>query len=407
MQGSVITLDVSKGSCHYQGFIKKNHPFTKTRILKFTKKSFEELLAYKERLCTKAGQDDIPFIFEATGVYHKPLQKYLDDHGFIYYIISPLISARYRKLELHSNKTDPLDCTNIAKVFYEYERLKVYQRMGKEFESLRDMNRNYEDMLVHLRKYKVRFKSMLEVIFPYYQKCFKKDSAYADLSLILLKEYKHPDIICQTSEDAMAKKLGKLCPKHQSGYIRNKVKKIKTLAEEVYSGCDPTDTYVELFIELIDKLQAQIKECDEQLIKIIEAAAESPYFELIRSITGIGDNLAARILAEIGDINQFKTRNKLISYAGLDPMIRQSGDKDGKHLSISKKGNRYLRCLLYQAASANYRLRKNDVIYRFNQKKRQQSNPLNSKAANTATAHKILVIVYGVCKNGTYYNPCE
>lgn len=80
-----------------------------------------------------------------------------------------------------------------------------------------------------------------------------------------------------------------------------------------------------------------MKECDEQLIKIIETAAKSPYFDLIRSVVGIGDNLAARILAEIGDINQFDTRNKLISYAGLDPMIRQSGKKDGIHLSVSKK----------------------------------------------------------------------
>lgn len=407
MQGSVITLDVSKGSCHYQGFIRKNQPSTKTRILKFTKKSFAELSAYRERLAIKAGQEDIPFIFEATGVYHKPLQKYLDDHGFTYYIISPLMSARYRKLELHSNKTDPLDCANIAKLFYEYDKLRVYQRMDKEYESLRDMNRNYEDMLVHLRKYKVRFKSMLDVIFPYYQKCFKNDGIYADLPLILLKEYKHPDIIHQTSEDIMVKKLSKLCPKHQTGYIRNKVQKVKELAEDVYSGCESTDIYVELFTELIETLQKQMKECDEQLIKIIETAAKSPYFDLIRSVVGIGDNLAARILAEIGDINQFDTRNKLISYAGLDPMIRQSGKKDGIHLSVSKKGNRYLRCLLYQAASANYRLKKNDVIYRFNQKKRQQSNPLNSKAANTATAHKILVIVYGMCKNGTYYNPCE
>lgn len=64
MQGSVITLDVSKGSCHYQGFIKKNQPSTKTRILKFTKKSFAELSAYRERLAIKAGQEDIPFILK-------------------------------------------------------------------------------------------------------------------------------------------------------------------------------------------------------------------------------------------------------------------------------------------------------------------------------------------------------
>ena len=68
---------------------------------------------------------------------------------------------------------------------------------------------------------------MLDVIFPYYQKCFKNDGIYADLPLILLKEYKHPDIIHQTSEDIMVKKLSNSVQNIKTGYIRNKVQKVK------------------------------------------------------------------------------------------------------------------------------------------------------------------------------------
>ena len=77
---------------------------------------------------------------------------------------------------------------------------------------------------------------------------------------------------------------------------------------------------------------------------------------------------------------------------------------DGIHLAIEKKGNRHLRCLLYLGASCNYRLKKNDQIYLFNQKKRQQSiSPLKSKAANIAAAHKLLVIIYALSKSGELY----
>ena len=92
------------------------------------------------------------------------------------------------------------------------------------------------------------------------------------------------------------------------------------------------------------------------------------------------------------------------AYAGLNPFIKQSGDEDGLHLKISKKGYRHLRCLLYLGATCNYRLKKHDPLYEFNQKKRQQSiSPLKSKAANIAAAHKLLVIIYALCKNGEQY----
>ena len=80
-------------------------------------------------------------------------------------------------------------------------------------------------------------------------------------------------------------------------------------------------------------------------------------------------------------------------------------DIDGLHLKISKKGNKHLRCLLYLGAQCNYRLRKEDPLYEFTKKKRQQTQcPLSSKAAYTASAHKLLVIIYSLCKNGTLYH---
>jgi len=104
---------------------------------------------------------------------------------------------------------------------------------------------------------------------------------------------------------------------------------------------------------------------DETLEKIIELAKTTPHFDQIHSICGIGENLAARIIAEIGDMKRFKGKNQIVSYAGLDPMIRQSGNVDGNHLSISKKGNKRLRCLLYLAVSCNLRLKKEDTIYNY------------------------------------------
>lgn len=49
---------------------------------------------------------------------------------------------------------------------------------------------------------------------------------------------------------------------------------------------------------------------------------------------------------EIGDITRFDSVEKLAAYAGLDPQIEQSSDLTFEK-GISKKGNRYIRAILY------------------------------------------------------------
>jgi transposase len=155
---------------------------------------------------------------------------------------------------------------------------------------------------------------------------------------------------------------------------------------------------------MIKKMQEQEQLCQSILSDITALAKAVPYYACLTSIPGIGDNLASRIIAELGDIDRFHNRSALVAYAGLNPKILQSGDIDGTHLKISKKGNKHLRCLLYLAASCNYRAKKYDPVYEFNKKKRQQFGSHKSKAATVATAHKLLAVIYAMCKNGTLYS---
>lgn len=94
-----------------------------------------------------------------------------------------------------------------------------------------------------------------------------------------------------------------------------------------------------------DKIQEQ----DNCLNQIIDLAKDLPNYELLLSIPGISNNLASRIIAELGDINRFSRIRQITAYAGLDPNIYQSGEIDGLHLKITKKGNKALICLLYLA----------------------------------------------------------
>ena len=70
---------------------------------------------------------------------------------------------------------------------------------------------------------------------------------------------------------------------------------------------------------------------------MITVASTLEEYRYISSIDGIGSNLAARIIAEIGDIEEFKSREALVAYAGLDPRISESGQNDGIICTLLKK----------------------------------------------------------------------
>jgi transposase len=219
----------------------------------------------------------------------------------------------------------------------------------------------------------------------------------------ILQKYPHPSLLLKHREETIVKAIEKKTD-HKPAFIQEIIHKMYECAQHCYSGADVNDLEVIKLPQMIEELQEQILLCDSILQELIQEARKVSYFPCIVSIVGIGENLAARLIAELGDMTRFTNRRALAAYAGLNPKIQQSGDVDGIHLRISKKGNRHLRCLLYLGASCNYRLKKHDEIYEFNKKKRQQSvSPLKAKAANIAAARKLLVVIYALSRNGELY----
>ena len=70
------------------------------------------------------------------------------------------------------------------------------------------------------------------------------------------------------------------------------------------------------------------------------------------TITGVNVAVAAGIVAAIGDIRRFRSPQKLVSYFGLNPRVRQSGLGAAHHGRISKIGRSHARAMLVEAAWA-------------------------------------------------------
>lgn len=396
MKGFCISLDVSKGSSFYQGFKGLDEPITKPKKIEHNLEGFKELLNLKEKI-KKQYNEDCVVIFESTGIYHKSLQTYLDEHDFKYTIISPLLSAKVRKSDIRGTKTDAKDCASIAKVFY-LKELRIYTKIDEIYADLKEKSRYYDFLVDEMKRWKIEFRRLLDIIYPGFDRVY--DDLYGDFIQTFLLEYSHPEMIRKRRLDTIAKFLEKhTC--HKEAYCIRQAQIIKEYAENCASGCSSKSYLVNQFDTVIHNLNAQIKHLQIVLEEIIELAKTLPNYDSIASIPGIGENLAARILAEIGDISRFNNASQLVAFSGVDSQIYQSGQVSGLHLRISKKGNKKLRCLLYLAVTCMIKTSRDMSIVDFYKKKK--ADGLASKSALVASMNKLIRIIYSLCKNGCLF----
>jgi hypothetical protein len=89
--------------------------------------------------------------------------------------------------------------------------------------------------------------------------------------------------------------------------------------------------------------------------KIKAFVAKAPQREaearaILKTAPGVGTVTAEVVLSELGDISRFRNAKAVCAYAGLVPVVRQSGEKKSKDLKITKQGSGLLRWALVEAA---------------------------------------------------------
>ena len=72
----------------------------------------------------------------------------------------------------------------------------------------------------------------------------------------------------------------------------------------------------------------------------------------LMTVGGINATVAISLLAAIGDIARFSSSEKLVSYFGLNPSVRESGDRLAYYGRITKQGRAHARTMLVEAAWA-------------------------------------------------------
>jgi transposase len=154
---------------------------------------------------------------------------------------------------------------------------------------------------------------------------------------------------------------------------------------------------VESYLDVIDAYDDQISSLDTEIDQI---ARESPEATLLKTIPGVGAFSAVLLTAEIGDIDRFSSHEKLVSYAGLNPTVRQSSDSETRG-GISKEGSAAMRWVLTQCANSAIACGNEYLVEFYERVKRRK----NHQIAIVATARKLLVSIYYMLSRQEEYNP--
>jgi len=133
-------------------------------------------------------------------------------------------------------------------------------------------------------------------------------------------------------------------------------------------------------------LRAEVETAERAIALLV---VDDPRIGRLLTIPGIGLVTAAAILAVIGDIGRFHRPAKLVSYLGLDPRVRQSGDRPALRGHISRAGQAHARGLLTEAAHAAART--SGPLATFHERLRHRRG---AGIAIVATARKLAVLVW-------------
>ena len=119
--------------------------------------------------------------------------------------------------------------------------------------------------------------------------------------------------------------------------------------QQVKFQTDSSSFCMSIYLDLLKSINNQIKKCDAQINQLAKEEKISKRLRLLKSIPGVGTLAALIILAEIDDINRFKTLDKLASYIGLVPYMHSSGETE-RIGGLTIRGNKKLKAVLIESS---------------------------------------------------------
>jgi transposase len=341
-----------------------------TKITKRFGMTLDELLNFKNWVIENGCEQ---VAVESTGTYWVPIHTVLEGS------IGLIVGNAYKIKHTPGNKNDLGDADWIAELCLNgmIEPSRIFPKADRD---LRRLTRIREGYVNDMTREKNRIHNALE-------------SCGIKLSSVL------SDVFGKAGQSILSGLLeGRTIDDILKGV---NLKRIKATAEEIREAIKGSLDFTQILLirgslEQMEAIQKRIDEICKEIKSRIAYRKED--LKIAMSIPGVGFTSASTLLAEIGDITDFKKPEQLAAWAGLVPSVYQSA---GKLItgSITKHGSRHIRWILVQVARVIARGR-NSKLKRFFLRVKSKKG---SNVAVVALARKILCILHHLLTNREMY----
>lgn len=350
-------------------------------------KLVEDILSFDE---------EVKVVMEATGIYHLPVLTVLKEHNIFVSVINPLIMKKYSVMGLRKVKTDKMDAIKIANYgIDQWFKLINYEISDTVYSELKILGRQYSHYISMRIASKVSLGNLLDRTMPGIKTLLnnRPDKPEKDKLNDFIKEYWHYDNITKKSEKQFINSYLKWTQKKGYRHSEAKAKQIYALAQESIPTLPSNNASIKmLLLEAVRVLSTIDKTLHIILTQMQELARTLKEYDVVRDMPGVGDTLAPRLIAEIGDIRRFHNKKALIAYAGIDAPPFESGQFVANKRRISKRGSALLRKTGYEVMKCIKSNKPDDPIYLYMLKKEAEGK--SKKVAKIAALNKFLRIYF-------------
>ena len=343
-------------------------------------------------------------VFEATGVYSRPVEAFCQKNGLSYTLLNPLQAKKQLEEDtLRSWKTDKQDAHKLAQTHAGKRRTpKVVQE--DIYQDLRDLSRFYQEVEEEIKRTRMHLHNCLQLVFPELEQFFSNQINLYALTVISL--FPHPDLVLRSTPTKIKNLLIKSTRKNISeNRARKKAEELTALALETYPAVAENSVHCQKTSYYAERLQDLLLQKEALKSQMIAMARKLPEHDLYITIPGIGELSSALLIGELGDIRRFETSNQLNAFVGIDIRRYQSGNYIGKD-HINKRGNPKGRKILFFCVRNMVRQQKAapNHIVDYYYKLKKQPIPKKDKVAVVACMNKLLKCMHSMVRNHTKYD---
>ncbi len=299
----------------------------------------EDSDGYAKVLALLGDPADMRVAMEATGHYWQNLFAVLAAKGYVVALLNPVRTARFAQEEMARTKTDAIDALGIAR-FTQQKRPAATPLADETTRDLRELVLMRERLVQELGDKVRQLHRAVDLGFPEFTRHVKGLNTHLALTLL--------------SRLPTAASYRRVTPKWIAKLVYDGRHKVPAeLAQALFAAASTSvgqhhgevyQTEVRYLCQQILLLRQQLAELEGDIERTLK---DSEVGTLLTTITGIGTQTSARIIAAVGDPARFKSPAALAAFIGVAPGLKHSGKRTPARAGLSPFGHARLRRALW------------------------------------------------------------